>query len=318
MMKVLIADSIASSAVTKLKEEFEVVEQHYSPKELLLEIGKYDAVIVRSATKIPREVIKAGTQLKVIGRAGVGVDNIDVEAASEKGIYVVNSPRASTISVAEMTIAFILALGRRVVQASIKTKKGEWPKKEFMGLELFGKNLGFVGCGRIGSEVAIRALAFGMKLLIYDPYLPPDLFLKFGAEEITDLGELFKRSDFITIHALLNDETRGMVSDREFELMKPTANLVNCARGGIVDEEALYNALKEGKIAGAALDVFTVEPAKNTKLFELENLYVSPHVSASTKEAQERAGSTTAEQVRLVLDGQTPEFCVNARALVQK
>jgi D-3-phosphoglycerate dehydrogenase len=318
MMKVLIADSIASPAVAKLKEEFEVVEQHYSPKELLSEIGKYHAVIVRSATKIPREVIEAGTQLKVIGRAGVGVDNIDVEAATEKGIYVVNSPRASTISVAEMTIAFILALGRRVVQASIKTKKGEWPKKEFMGLELFGKKLGFVGCGRIGSEVAIRALAFGMKLLIYDPYLPPELFLKFGAEQITDLDELFKKSDFITIHALLNDETRGMVSDRQFEIMKPTANLVNCARGGIVDEEALYNALKEGKIAGAALDVFAVEPAKKTKLFELENIYVSPHVSASTKEAQERAGNTTAEQVRLVLDGQTPEFCVNARALEKK
>jgi len=315
MMKVLIADSIASSAVAKLKEEFEVVEQHYSPEQLLSEISKYHAVIVRSATKIPREVIEAGTQLKVIGRAGVGVDNIDVEAATEKGIFIVNSPRASTISVAEMTIAFILALGRRVVQASIKTKKGEWPKKEFMGLELFGKKLGFLGCGRIGSEVAIRALAFGMKLLIYDPYLPPELFLKFGAEEITDLDELFKKSDFITIHALLNDETRGMVSDRQFEIMKPTANLVNCARGGIVDEEALYNAMKEGKIAGAALDVFTVEPAKNTKLFELENLYVSPHVSASTKEAQERAGSTTAEQVRLVLDGQAPEFCVNARAL---
>ncbi|MHA1979314.1 MAG: hydroxyacid dehydrogenase [Candidatus Hodarchaeales archaeon] len=314
-MKVLIADSISATAVTELNKNFEVVQQHYSPDELLAEINKYDAVIVRSATKIPREVIEAGSNLKVIGRAGVGVDNIDVKAATEKGIYVVNSPLASTISVAEMTIALILALGRRVVQASIRTKKGEWPKKDFMGLELFGKKLGFVGCGRIGSEVAVRAIAFGMKPIIYDPYLPPELFLKFGADEITDLDELFKQSDFITIHALLNDETRAMVSTRQFDLMKPTAYLVNCARGGIVDEEALYVALKEGKLAGAALDVFTVEPAKETKLFELENLYVSPHVAASTKEAQDRAGSITAEQVRLVLTGQKPEFCVNAHKL---
>ena len=314
-MKVLIADSIAPTAVTELSKHFEVIEQHYSPDALLLEISKYDAVIVRSATKIPREVIEAGSKLKVIGRAGVGVDNIDVAAATDKGIYVVNSPRASTISVAEMTIALILALGRKVVQASIKTKKGEWPKKESMGLELFGKNLGFVGCGRIGSEVAVRALAFGMKPLIYDPYLPPELFLKFGADEITDLDELFERSDFITIHALLNDETRGMVSDRQFDRMKSTAFLVNCARGGIVDEEALYTALKEKKIAGAALDVFTVEPAKTHKLFELDNLYVSPHVAASTYEAQERAGMITAEQVRLVLTGEEPEFCVNAQDL---
>ncbi|MHA1541476.1 MAG: hydroxyacid dehydrogenase, partial [Candidatus Hodarchaeales archaeon] len=317
-MKVLIADSISPSAVAELRKFFEVEEQHYSPEELLTVIANFDAVIVRSATKIPREVIEAGTQLEVIGRAGVGVDNIDVNAASEKGIYVVNSPRASTISAAEMTIALILALGRKIVEASIKTKKGKWPKKEFMGLELYGKKLGFVGCGRIGSEVAKRAIAFGMKPLIYDPYLPPELFLKFGADVITDLGELIKNSDFITIHALLNDETRGMISVREFELMKPTAYLVNCARGGIVDEDALYNALKEGKIAGAALDVFTVEPAKKHKLFELDNLYVSPHVAASTKEAQERAGSITAEQIRLVLDGKAPEFCVNAEALEQR
>ena len=314
-MKVLIADSIAPTAVAELKKNFEVIEQHFSPDALLLEISKYDAVIVRSATKIPREVIEAGSKLKVIGRAGVGVDNIDVKAATEKGIRVVNSPSASTISVAEMTIALILALGRRVVQASIKTKKGEWPKKEFMGLELFGKNLGFVGCGRIGSEVAVRALAFGMKPLIYDPYLPAELFLKFGADQITDLDELFERSDFITIHALLNDETRGMVSDRQFDQMKSTAFLVNCARGGIVDEEALYTALKEKKIAGAALDVFAVEPARTHKLFELDNLYVSPHVAASTYEAQKRAGMITAEQIRLVLTGEEPEFCVNAQDL---
>ena len=317
-MKILIADLIVESAVLSLRKYFEVTVRHFPPDELVKEIVDFDAVIVRSATKITREVIEAGTRLKVIGRAGVGVDNIDVEAATKKGIYVVNSPSASTISVAEMTIALILALGRKVVEASIKTKKGEWPKKNYKGLELYGKKLGFVGCGRIGSEVAIRSIAFGMKPLIYDPYLPTELFLKFGAEQITDLGELFKKSDFITIHALLNDETRGMISDREFDLMKPSAYLVNCARGGIVDEDALYKALKEGKIAGAALDVFTVEPAREHKLFELDNLYVSPHVAASTQEAQERAGSITAEQVRLVLNGDSPEFSVNARELKKR
>ncbi|MHA2223611.1 MAG: hydroxyacid dehydrogenase [Candidatus Hodarchaeales archaeon] len=312
-MKILIADPITPSAVASLQREFEIVERHYSPDELHTEIDKFDAVIVRSATKIPRGVIEAGTNLKVIGRAGVGVDNIDVKAATERGIFVVNSPRASTISVAEMTIALILALGRKLVHATNKTKQGEWPKKLLMGTELFGKKLGFVGCGRIGSEVAVRAQAFGMKCLVYDPYLPAEIFKKIGVEEITDLTELFQRSDFITIHALLTDETRNMIGDREFETMKPTAYLVNCARGGIVDENALYKALIEGKIAGAALDVFTVEPAKENKLFELENLYVSPHISASTKEAQERAGLITAEQVRMVLMGQKPEFSVNAK-----
>jgi len=317
-VNILIADLIVESAVLSLRRDFEVTVQHFSTDELLKEIVNFDAVIVRSATKITHEVIEAGTRLKVIGRAGVGVDNIDVEAATKKGIYVVNSPSASTISVAEMTIALILALGRKVVESSIRTKKGEWPKKDYKGFELYGKKLGFVGCGRIGSEVAIRAIAFGMKPLIYDPYLPTELFLKFGADQITDLDELVEKSDFITIHALLNDETRGMISDREFDKMKPSAYLVNCARGGIVDEDALYKALKEGKITGAALDVFTVEPAHEHKLFELDNLYVSPHVAASTKEAQERAGSITAEQIRLVLEEQTPEFCVNAQELVQE
>lgn len=315
MMKILIADPIAPSAISELRKEFDVVEKHYSPTELETKISEFDAVIVRSATKITNKIIKAGTNLKVIGRAGVGVDNIDVETASQNGIFVVNSPRASTISVAEMTMTLLLSLSRRIVQASNKTKKGAWPKKEFMGTELFGKKLGFVGCGRIGSEVAVRAKAFGMQLSIYDPYLPKKVFVTIGAEEITNLEDLFKNSDFITIHALLTDETRGMIGNHEFDLMKSTAYLVNCARGGIVDEDALHIALKEGKIAGAALDVFAVEPAKENKLFELDNLYTTPHVAAMTSEAQERAGSITSEQVRLVLSGKTPEFCVNAHDL---
>ena len=318
MMKVLIADSIAPSAVAELKKDFEIIEHHYSPNELLSEIQKYDAVIVRSATKIPREVIEAGTQLKVIGRAGVGVDNIDVLAATRAGIYVVNSPRASSISVAEMAIAFMLALSRKIVDATNKTKNGEWPKKELKGTELYGKTIGFVGCGRIGAEVVERAKAFGMKCIVYDPYLPKDVIKKIGAEPIDNLTALFPISDFITIHALLTDETRGMIGINELKKMKPTAYIINCARGGIIDEDALYSELKSNTIAGAALDVFEKEPSKSNKLFELPNVYVSPHIGASTLEAQERAGSTTADQVRLVLNGDSPEFCVNARALEQK
>jgi len=310
-MKILIADSIAASAVEALRKDFEVIEQHYALTDLLNVISDFHAVIVRSSTKIPREVIERAENLKVIGRAGVGVDNINVEAATEKGIFVVNSPRASTISVAEITIGYMLALSRSLVQATTETKKGKWPKKHLKGTELFGKTLGFVGCGRIGAEVAKRVQIFGMSCLVYDPYLPPEVSAKIGVEMTDNLDNLFKVSDFITIHAWLSDETRGMISKKQFEWMKPTAFLVNCARGGIVDEEALYDALKNRKIAGAALDVFSVEPALENKLFDLNNLYASPHIAASTKEAQERAGQVTAEQVRLVLTGKTPEFCVN-------
>lgn len=314
-IKILIADSIATSAVEKLKKDFEVIEYFYSKSELLDNINQFDAIIVRSATKIPHEVIQKAKRLKVIGRAGVGVDNIDVKAATEKGIYVVNSPLASTITVAEMAFTYIMALSRKIVTADIGTKAGNWPKKQHMGTEVFGKTLGFIGCGRIGSEVVKRAQAFGMNCIIYDPYLPTELFRKMDAEEIKNLDEIFTRSDYITIHALLTDETRNMVGERELSLMKSSAFLINCARGGIIDEKALYNALKENKIAGAGLDVFLEEPAKDNKLFELENIYVSPHIGASTKEAQIKAGEITAEQVRLVLNGERPEFCVNIKEL---
>jgi D-3-phosphoglycerate dehydrogenase len=281
----------------------------------LNEIGDFHAVIVRSATKITQEIMEKGVQLKVIGRAGVGVDNIDVNAASKKGIFVVNSPRASSISVAEMALTFMLGLSRRIVHATNRTRNGEWPKKQLKGVELYGKTLGFVGCGRIGAEVVTRAHAFEMKCLVYDPYLPPEVFKKMGVEQIKDLDYLFRNSDYITVHALLTDETRGMIGEKELETMKSSAYIVNCARGGIIDEEALYIALKKGKIAGAALDVFSEEPAQENKLFELENLYVSPHIGASTSEAQERAGQITAEQVRLVLQGKSPQFCVNIKDL---
>jgi len=317
-MKVLIADSIAESAIASLRKDFEVTVKHFSPEELLKEIVHFDAVIVRSATKIPHEVIKKGVLLKAIGRAGVGVDNIDVPAATEAGIPVVNSPRASSISVAEMAMAFMLALSRKIVDATNQTKNGEWPKKQLKGTELYGKTVGFVGCGRIGAEVVKRAKAFGMKCVVYDPYLPKDVITKIGAEPIDSLSDLLPISDFITIHALLTDETRGMIWKDELKKMKTTTYIINCARGGIIDEDALYSALKSNTIAGAALDVFEKEPSKTNKLFELQNIYVSPHIGASTSEAQERAGTITAEQIRLILNGDSPEFCVNARALEKK
>ncbi|MHA1226234.1 MAG: hydroxyacid dehydrogenase, partial [Candidatus Hodarchaeales archaeon] len=240
-----------------------------------------------------------------------GVDNIDVEAATEKNIAVVNSPRASTYSVAEMAMTFMLSLSRKIVEADTKTKQGLWPKKQLKGRELYGKTLGFVGCGRIGSEVAKRARAFGMECVAYDPYLPKEIADKVGVKLISKLEEVLEIADYISIHALLTDETKGMIGKKEFDRIKPSAYLINCARGGIVDEDALYNALKEKKIAGAGLDVFQIEPAKENKLFELENVYVSPHIAASTIEAQERAGEIIAQQIKLVLGGKKPEFCVN-------
>ncbi|MHA1214580.1 MAG: hydroxyacid dehydrogenase [Candidatus Hodarchaeales archaeon] len=310
-MKVLVADLIAQTAIDELKKEFEVLVEHYSPEQLKAKISEFDAIIVRSATKITRDMIQEAKKLKVIGRAGVGVDNIDVEAATEKNIAVVNSPRASTYSVAEMAMTFMLSLSRKIVEADTKTKQGLWPKKQLKGRELYGKTLGFVGCGRIGSEVAKRARAFGMECVAYDPYLPKEIADKVGVKLISKLEEVLEIADYISIHALLTDETKGMIGKKEFDRIKPSAYLINCARGGIVDEDALYNALKEKKIAGAGLDVFQIEPAKENKLFELENVYVSPHIAASTIEAQERAGEIIAQQIKLVLGGKKPEFCVN-------
>ncbi len=314
-MKILIADPIASSAVELLQKKYEVVEQHYSPNELLNAIPQFDALIVRSATKVTKNIIENASNLKIIGRAGVGVDNIDIAAATERNIPVVYSPGASSISVAEMAMMFMLALARKVVDATNKTREGKWPKVQLMGVELYGKLLGFVGCGRIGAEVVKRAQAFGMKCLIYDPYLPKKVIEQLGAESTDNLSYLFQKSDFITIHALLTNETRNMISKNEFDVIKPTAYIINCARGGIIDEKALYIALKEKKIKGAALDVFNEEPAKENELFELDNVYVTPHISASTEEAQDRAGIVVAEQVILGLTGQKLEFCVNAKEI---
>lgn len=305
-MKVLITDEVAEEAINKLKEKHEVVYKELRGDALANEIGEYDALMVRSGTKVTSDIIERAERLKVIGRAGIGVDNIDVEAASRKGIYVVNAPSGSTISVAELVIGHMLSLARHLTKADYTLKHGEWAKKKLKGVEIYGKTLGIIGLGRIGRAVAERAKAMGMKIIGYDPYIK-----ECKVAEMVPLDEVIRKADFITIHVPLTDETRHIIGKEELNMMKNTAYLINCARGGVVDEEALYNALSEGKIAGAALDVFENEPPTGSKLLELDNIVVSPHIGASTKEGQIRAGVICAEQIMKVLDGEQPDFWVN-------
>jgi len=313
-MKILVADKISDEAIKMLKEKHEVVFSELDPEGLLNEIGKYDALVVRSRTKVTKEVIKKGKNLKVIGRAGVGVDNIDVPEATKRKIPVVNAPGGATVSVAELTFAHMLSLARNLSKSDKTMKNGEWEKKTLKGTELCDKTLGLIGSGRIGTEVGKMAIAFGMKVIVYDPYLSKETAEEQGFE-LADLDSLLKNSDFISIHTPLTDETKKMIDEKEFKKMKNTAFIVNCARGGIIDENALYNSLKEGKIRGAALDVYENEPPKNSPLLTLDNIVFTPHIGASTKEAQIRAGTITAEQVLKVLKNEKPDFCVNREVL---
>ena len=316
-MKILVSDKLAEEALEILRKEAEVDYFEPTLEELLEVIEKYDAIIVRSRTKVPKEVIDRGKNLKVIGRAGVGVDNIDVKYATEKGIPVVNAPRGSTHSVAELVFAHMLSLARHLTYADRSLREGRWEKKKLKGIELQGKTLGIIGFGRIGQEVWKIAKVFDMKCIAYDPYMPDDAIKEKGAEP-GSMEDVLRNANFITIHALLTDETRHMISGKQFDMMKPGAYIINCARGGIVDENALYDALKEGKIAGAALDVYETEPPGENPLFEFDNTSFTPHLGASTAEAQIRAGTTTAEQVLKVLKGEKPDFIVNPEVLGQK
>lgn len=297
-MKILVSDSIAEAGVQKLKEAgFEVeVKTGLKPEELIKTIPEYDGLIVRSATKVTREVIQAGKALKAIGRAGIGLDNVDVEAAKERGIRVLNTPEATTISVAELTIGHMLALARHIPQATASLKAGKWEKKLFMGTELYGKTLGIIGIGRIGREVAKRAAAFGMDLVAYDPYVRESDVRDLGLK-LLPLDELLRYADYITLHLPLMPETKHLLGPRQFALMKQGVRLVNCARGGVVDEQALYEALKSGKVAGAALDVFEVEPPKDNPLLKLDNVIGTPHLGASAEEGQARAGVEIASKM---------------------
>jgi len=303
--RVLISDSLSKEAVDILEKEKEFkvdVNTKLTPEELKKIIKDYDALLVRSATKVTKDIISAGDKLKIIGRAGVGLDNVDVEAASKKGIIVVNTPGGNTISTAEHTFSMMLALSRSIPQADLSMKKGEWERKKFMGTEVYGKILGIVGLGRIGTEVAKRAISFGMKILAYDPYLSVDKAKELGIEP-ADLKTVIARSDYITVHTPLTDETKHMISDKEFDAMKKGVRILNCARGGIIDENALVKAIESGKVAGAAFDVYENEPPKDSKLTKLDKVVLTPHLGASTEEAQVNVAIEVANTVRDVLMG---------------
>lgn len=293
----MIADRIHDVAIEEAKGFADVdLEFNLPPEELIEKIGKYDGLIVRSGTKVTKEVIE-NSNLKIIGRAGVGLDNIDTEAARKKGIKIVNSPEASTISVAELVIGSLIALMRNIAHAHRSMRKGKWERSKFTGNELFGKSLGIIGLGRIGREVALRARAFGMDIMIYDPRITVEDAREYNCK-LVDLNELLKNSDVITLHIPLMDSTRGMISKEELNLMKDSAILVNIARGGLVDEEALYEALKEDKLKGAVLDVFEEEPPGNSPILSLDNVVLTPHIGASTDEAQINAGTVVVEKIR--------------------
>ena len=297
-MKILVSDPIAEEGLEKLRQAgFEVdVKAELMPEELIAIIPDYEGLIVRSATRVTREVIEAAKELRAIGRAGIGLDNIDLEAARERGIKVLNTPEATTISVAELTLGHMLALARHIPQATASLKAGKWEKKRFMGTELYGKTLGIIGIGRIGREVAKRAAAFGMDLVAYDPYVREAEVRDLGLK-LLPLEDLLPYSDYITIHVPLTSETRHLLGEREFEMMKDGVRLINPARGGVVDEKALYDALVSGKVAGAALDVFEEEPPEDNPLLKLDNVIATPHLGASAKEGQVRSGVEIAEKM---------------------
>ena len=316
--KVLISDSLSKEAVEILQKEKEFsvdVNTKLTPEELKKVIKEYDALVVRSSTKVTKDLIDAADKMKIIGRAGVGLDNVDVGAASKKGIIVVNTPAGNTISTAEHAFTMMLALSRNIAQADLSMKKGEWERKKFMGHEVYGKTLGIIGLGRIGTEVAKRALVFGMKVLAYDPYLSMDKAKELGIEPAS-LDEIYKNADYITVHTPLTDETRHMISEKQFAMMKKDVRLINCARGGIIDEDALAVALEAGKVAGAAFDVYEKEPpAKDMKLLKSDKVVLAPHLGASTEEAQANVAIEVAEIVRDALLTGCVKNAVNAPCL---
>lgn len=309
-MKVHVNDPISEAGLDVLRDHVEVSEGHRDGTELRKHLSTCHGVVVRSATQITREVLLNAEYLKVVGRAGVGVDNIDLDACRDLGIAVVNAPTASSEAVAELTLAHMLGLARHLPAADASVKEGRWDKSELAGCELRGRTLGLVGSGRIGSRVAQLARAFGMDVLTFDPYITPDDAEAFGAELVEDLHGMLADSDVISVHCPLTDETRHILSDDEFEAAPDHAWVVNCARGGIVDEDALARALQEGEIGAAALDVFETEPPTDSSLLDLDGVQLTPHLGAATEEAQRRVGVICAEQVVAVLDGREAEFRV--------
>jgi D-3-phosphoglycerate dehydrogenase len=315
-MRILISDHIEQSCVDILQREgFEVDNRPGIPQEKLKGIiGVYDGLVVRSATHVTAEVIGVGTNLKVIGRAGTGVDNIDLDAATRRGILVMNTPGGNTVSAAEHTVSMLLSLARNIPQAHMSIARGEWERKKYIGTEVLEKTLGIIGLGKIGREVAQRCHGMGMKVIGYDPILSSEVAQRLDIELVT-LDEIYRRSDFITVHTPLNDETRGLLNDATLAKCKHGVRIVNCARGGIVDERALLGALQSGRVAGAALDVFEIEPPTQSPLLKHERVIATPHLGASTEEAQEKVAVQIAHQVADVLHGRGFTGVVNGAAL---
>ncbi|MES1025852.1 phosphoglycerate dehydrogenase [Gloeocapsa sp. BRSZ] len=316
MAKVLVSDPIDQAGIDILSQVASVdIKIGLSSEELAQIIPEYDALMIRSGSRVTQEIIEAGTQLKIIGRAGVGVDNVDVNAATRKGIVVVNSPEGNTIAAAEHALAMMLALSRYIPDANASVKSGKWDRKSFIGAEVYKKTLGVVGLGKIGSHVATAAKAMGMKLLAYDPFISTERADQLGCR-LVEMDVLLQESDYITLHIPKTPETTHLIDAAAIAKMKPNARIINCSRGGIIDETALYNALKEGKIAGAALDVYETEPLGDSPLKSLEKqVILTPHLGASTTEAQVNVAIDVAEQIRDVLLGLPARSAVNIPGL---
>lgn len=302
MYNILVSDSIAREGIAILQPAAHVdVNDKITADELRAAIPNYDALIVRSRTQVTAPIIQAGTRLRVIGRAGVGLDNIDTDAAALRGVQVVNSPLSASVAVAEHTIGMMLAVARFIPQSDASLKRGEWAKSKYLGVELNGKTLGLIGIGRIGSIVAARAAAFGMRVIAFDPYVTAARAQQLGVTLLNALDDLLAQSDFISIHTPLIPETRGMIGAAQIAKMKRNSRVVFCARGGIVDENALFDALNQNVIAGAALDVFENEPPGENPLLQHPRVVVTPHLGAMTEEAQTKAAVDIAEQVLKIL-----------------
>jgi len=315
MARVLVSEELAARGLDRLRDDGHEVDVRLglSPAELLEVVPGAAALIIRSETQVTAEVLAAGTDLMVVGRAGIGLDNVDVAAATRAGVMVCNAPLSNIVTAAEHTMALLLSSARNVPQASAALKAGLWQRSKWTGVELHGKTLGLLGLGRIGTLVAQRAYAFGMRLVAWDPWMSPDRARKLGVE-LLELEEVVRQSDFISIHLLKSPDSLGLVGEDLLAQAKPTLRIVNVARGGIIDEAALAAAIADGRIAGAAIDVFAKEPTTESPLFGLPSVVVTPHLGASTHEAQDKAGETIAEQVSLALAGQFVPYAVNVDA----
>ena len=315
MARILVTEKIADRGLDRLREAGHDVDVQtgLSPEELVAAVPGASALIIRSATQVTAEVLAAGNDLVVVGRAGIGLDNVDVAAATERGVMVVNAPQSNVLTTAEHTMAMLMAQARNIPQANAALKDGRWERSRWEGVELADKTLGIVGLGRIGKLVAQRALAFGMKLIAYDPFVSPERARQVSVE-LVDLEELVARADFVTLHLVKTPDTVGMFGADLLARARPGLRIVNVSRGGIIDEAALAEAIRNGTVAGAALDVFATEPTTESPLFELDEVVVTPHLGASTREAQDKAGDTIAEMVGLALAGDFVPFAVNVAA----